>query len=183
MPSCLIAGDSIALGLAAVMAASGVPACQQHARVGAATSTIASMVPARHYDLAIVSAGSNDAPGRKLRQALTRLRTRIRANQIVWIYPRAPQQAWAIYAAARSFGDGAIGLARLPSRDGVHPDDYRSAARLVAARLWRPNGNSESVSVQGHRDSTGRINRAATDHRRSRSAKATWPSNRARTIM
>ncbi|QJU59269.1 hypothetical protein HL653_17195 [Sphingomonas sp. AP4-R1] len=140
MSSCLILGDSIALGIAAAITILWPSGCDVRARVGATTSDISALVPAKHYDLVIVSAGSNDATGPAFDRDIVRLRQRLRAGQISWIYPRSRPRAWSVYRAASRHGDRTIDLAALASRDGVHPADYPAAARVVLTRAFRSGG-------------------------------------------
>jgi hypothetical protein len=136
LTDCLLVGDSIALGIAGAFALTGFHGCGPVARTGAATQEIRALVPSRRYDLAIISAGSNDGDNPALAGDLKQLRETVHARRVVWIYPRSGRPAWAVYKIARSYGDGAIGLKHLRSRDDIHPRDYRAAARLIAARAW-----------------------------------------------
>ncbi|MDO6415456.1 hypothetical protein Q4F19_13770 [Sphingomonas sp. BIUV-7] len=129
--SCLIVGDCIALGIAAAMNVMAPGQCDVHARVGATSGAIKALVPGRRYDVAIISAGSNDPAGHALDRDLSRLRESLNADRISWVYPRSPPQAWSVYRVALSHGDRSVDLTSLASRDGVHPGDYRAAARLI----------------------------------------------------
>jgi hypothetical protein len=133
LTDCVLVGYSIALGIAAALAAAGPHACEPFARKGAGTAEIRSLVPSGRHEVAIVSAGTNDSADPALRDNLKRLRAALRARRVVWTYPRSPRSAWAVYETARSFGDAAIGLRLLASDDDVHPREYRAAARLITA--------------------------------------------------
>lgn len=131
MTGCIIIGDCIALGIAAYASFMIPGGCDHQARVGAATAEIARMAPQRHAQVVFVSAGSNDADNADLGAQLAGLRARVRADRVVWLYPRASAGAWAVYKVARAYGDRTVSLAHLPSKDGAHPKDYRAAAALV----------------------------------------------------
>lgn len=131
MTGCVVLGDSIALGIAMFANFMAPGGCDHRARVGASTVEIARMAPARRTAVAFVSAGSNDVGNPRLKDQLIQLRSRIQADRIVWLYPRAPYSAWAVYRVALANRDQAISLARLSSSDGIHPRDYRAAANLI----------------------------------------------------
>jgi hypothetical protein len=134
MAACLIIGDSIAAGIAAALSTMHPAACDVRVRVGASVGAIVSMAPTASYQFAIISAGSNDRGNRNLAADLERLRTALKAKAITWLYPRASPEAWAVYRVARKRGDRAIGLGRIGSQDGVHPNSYDAAVSIVFKR-------------------------------------------------
>lgn len=131
MPSCLIIGDSIALGVAAALASVNGGGCDVRTQVGASSRTINSFTTAREYQAAIISAGTNDSADRELRSNLWQIRLKIRARQVTWIYPRSVSAAWAVHDVAVRFKDRTLGIQRLRSRDGVHPANYRALIPLI----------------------------------------------------
>ena len=133
----LIVGDCIALGIAAAINVIVPGQCDVHARIGATSVAIKALVPARRYDVAIISAGSNDTAGRALDSNLSRLRKNVNAARISWVYPRSSYRAWSVYRVALSHGDRSVDLTSLASRDGVHPEDYRAAARLILVSAFQ----------------------------------------------
>lgn len=147
MAACLIIGDSIALGLAIALAGLQPGACDVSARIGATTAAITSWVPAAYYRLAIVSAGSNDPANARLILDMRRLRSRLRANNIIWVYPRKEAPAWSVHRVALEHGDQAIGLSQLLSPDGVHPRSYAAAVRII----WRSLVGTTAAGHQRHR--------------------------------
>ena len=153
MLPCLILGDSIAVGIAAALVAMHQPACEVQARSGASVRAITSMVPSIGYRVILVSAGSNDATSASLSQDLERLRARLRGARVAWIYPRSPRVAWSVFAVARRNGDQTIGIAGLRSTDGIHPIDYKAAARAIVAPRAPP---SSSVRRAGATVATNR---------------------------
>ncbi|WP_313802648.1 hypothetical protein [Sphingobium sp.] len=135
MAFCLILGDSIALGIAAALSSASPTACDVKARVGASVEAITSMVPRTSYNVVIISAGSNDRRNGKVAEALVRLRNALKAQAVTWVYPRAAAEAWVIHRIARRRGDGAVGLFKFNSRDGVHPSRYNEAVPLILNHL------------------------------------------------
>ena len=117
LPPCLLWGDSIAVG-----AASRYPACAVVARVGAPASRIARWSLPAFQGPVVVSAGSNDPASPTLRRDVAAIRARI-VGPIIWIVPMDRRAASATLSACLP-GDRAAWLARIPTRDGVHPRSY-----------------------------------------------------------
>ncbi len=134
MPVCLIVGDSIGIGAAAPLAASGAR-CAVHARVGASSGetvrTFSGHMPVEH---AIISLGSNDAENPDLERNLIAVRRRIVARRVTWIIPYHQRASRVATMLARGFGDSIVDLGRFASRDGVHPAGYDDVARSLN---WR----------------------------------------------
>lgn len=142
MGSCLIIGDSIALGIAAALAALQPDGCEIRARIGASVAAIIKMVPADHYHSVIISAGSNSRDTVSITRDLVRLRRALSAGLVTWVYPRSVPKAWEIYRVALKQGDRTVSVASLPSRDGVHPDNYEAVVQLVWPQPFRPRAAS-----------------------------------------
>jgi hypothetical protein len=121
--TCHLIGDSIALGLAAVMH------CTGGGTVGASSAHIAThLEPRPAGEIDIVSAGSND--GFPDLRALRAIRAHLHGT-VVWVIPR--RNAGAVQALADANGDWAVAFT--PGRDGIHPRSYRALARAVEAAL------------------------------------------------
>ncbi len=123
---CLIAGDSLAVGVG-----SRYPLCTVSAKVGAPTSAMPAMVPSQEFRIAILSAGSNDAQAKDLDVRLWNLRRRVRAARVIWILPYHRGAASAVSGIAAAAGDLVLDAARFHSRDGVHPADYGAVAQAL----------------------------------------------------
>lgn len=120
--TCGIIGDSIALGLALAM-----PQCDSQAVIGAPSSTIREWRLPKCYDVAVISAGSNDPRNPDLARNLRAIRGRICASKVIWILPA---NAAARAAVTREAGaDPTISFRA--ARDGVHPRSYSALARAV----------------------------------------------------
>lgn len=124
--ACLIAGDSLAVGVGAQFGG-----CVVSARVGAPTSAMPPMIPARTWDVVILSAGSNDAQAPDLDDRLRRLRARVHATRVVWILPYHRAAATTVAMIAQERGDAFLDAARFPSRDGIHPASYPQVAAAL----------------------------------------------------
>src|SRR3546814_14435315 len=59
--SCLIIGDSIAVGIAGALGALHPHDCDVRATVGASVEAVSAMLPQRRYRSVIVAVGSNDS--------------------------------------------------------------------------------------------------------------------------
>jgi len=138
MPSCLIIGDSIALGLAGALAFTTAGGCDVRARVGASSRTIASFAQTRAYEAVFISAGANDVGNPDLISDLQRLRKTLRARQVTWVYPRAKPAAWAVYDVARRFNDRTVSVEQFPSWDGVHPANYQALIPRIFGVAVKP---------------------------------------------
>ncbi len=131
LTGCLILGDSIAVGLAAALKARGI-ACALAGRVGAGSADLSRQIAmAGLRPVVVVSAGTNDRPQADLEANLIGSRMVLGRARVVWILPYRRLSAYAITRIAFRFGDGIVDLAPLPSRDHIHPADYRALAELV----------------------------------------------------
>jgi len=132
MPSCLLFGDSLAVGLGTLLGLGTPAGCDVVARVGAGAEEIAHMAgPPRQYDIAVVSVGSNDTPDTTFAQAINEVRIRTPARRIVWLLPYRRQSAAIIASHAATHRDLVIDAAMFKSRDGIHPRDYGKLAKLL----------------------------------------------------
>src|SRR3546814_10220602 len=108
--SCLIIGDSIAVGIAGALGALHPHDCDVRATVGASVEAVSAMLPQRRYRSVIVAVGSNDST-RELRVRLPDLRARLGGARVTWIYPYGRSVAWEIYAAAAERRASEAGIA------------------------------------------------------------------------
>jgi hypothetical protein len=116
--SAVAIGDSLAVGFGA---ASHI---ETHARVGASSCAIVGMVPAKHYDFTLISAGTNDPPGRCIEQ----VRARVNADVVEWVVPVNGARGHVLQVAARH-GDRTLSYAPAGGRAGVHPRAYWNVLR------------------------------------------------------
>jgi lysophospholipase L1-like esterase len=128
--TCLVIGDSIAVGVATAM-----PECQARVRSGiTSTRYLESLATHLTADLVVVSLGANDwrlstfANLRALRQALA-------AGRVVWLLPNVqrPGVRDAIRRVAALHGDRLVDTAAYAGADHVHPtgQGYRAIAGLA----------------------------------------------------
>jgi hypothetical protein len=135
MLDCLIAGDSIALGLQ-----SRVPECTVDARVGASSAEIIGKV--KDSIVLFVSAGSNDALDPHLEQNLMVMRVKT-TGRVIWILPVNDRAAKIIMEVARKFKDDCIGFGGGP--DKVHPTtkEYDNLGVIIREEIYRGQKNLE----------------------------------------
>lgn len=153
----VIVGDSIAVGLSGQ--SKGVPAA---AGVGRSTGAVRARITpqVQGANVAVVSTGSNDKTVNAV--ALESLRSRLAANQVVWVLPYDSAKNAAVESVATAFGDATIDLRHYPSADGVHPQSYaklrgdidrllRTAAFLVPdnAAVYAPTLKAEQTRLWG----------------------------------
>ena len=130
--SCLILGDSIALGLAAALGVNGT-VCTVAARVGATSVELPRQIAQARPrgGNVILSVGTNDAPRVDLEANLAGARMALGRARVTWLLPYRRRSAYAITRIAFRFGDAVIDLAALPSRDHIHPASYNALAATV----------------------------------------------------
>jgi hypothetical protein len=129
MLTCLIMGDSIAIGAAHAINARLSNPCAVLARQGATAAQAASWrVALQSYGAAIISLGSNDQADHTLERSLLAIRTRILAGHTIWLLPYSRRTAIRVTSIAVRFGDETLDLWSLPSKDGVHPLSYGQLA-------------------------------------------------------
>lgn len=124
--SCLIIGDSIAVGVAQQF-----PACYVRAHVGWPSGRIA-RVPGGSFSWAVISAGSNDPANRALKSNLEAIRAHVSAR-VVWVAPVNGLAALTMSAVAAERGDSVVSFS--PGADRLHPRSYRALAASIRAAL------------------------------------------------
>ncbi len=77
------------------------------------------MVPAKHYDTLLISAGTNDVPGRCIEQ----IRSKVNADHVIWVVPVNGARAHVLQVAA-AHGDRLFYYVA-SRRNWPHPDGYR----------------------------------------------------------
>ncbi|WP_299157459.1 SGNH/GDSL hydrolase family protein [Accumulibacter sp.] len=137
-PNCMVIGDSIAVGVSAMLAKDKDLHCETIAKVGRPTSEVLSKAPiiieARNV---VISTGSNDHRVRPYQFAT--LRRRIVGN-VTWILPAKQHEAREVISRiAVEHGDRVIDLAKIPLGDGIHPtpNGYLTVARTVRDDMKR----------------------------------------------
>jgi hypothetical protein len=117
--TCLIVGDSIAVGLAGV-----VKGCYVAAWVGATSSQILAWMPVGvQVNFAYISSGTNDAWNSfTLATNLAATRANITAKKVVWIVPVDPTVAEIVRQAGLSTDDRHVAF--VPGPDNIHPRNY-----------------------------------------------------------
>lgn len=126
MVDCAIIGDSIAKGVG-----QQAPACVTKARVGAASSFIASKYNGiSGSEVTVISAGSNDPDNPWLEANLTLLRSNVHSKRVVWILPYNRNAAEVVKTVALP-GDVLVDLMRFKTNDGVHPRSYRALKNRI----------------------------------------------------
>ena len=118
----LALGDSIALGTGQAIHAETV------AVKGMGSCAIERMMPAKHFDRAVISAGVNDAPG----LCVDAILARVDADKVIVILPPGINSARKhIEAAAAAHHFKTISF--IPGNDGLHPRSYAEVAAKVNA--------------------------------------------------
>ncbi|RVT93277.1 hypothetical protein [Sphingomonas crocodyli] len=132
MLDCLLLGDSIATGIAAVLNAGG-PICAVAARVGAGSGELAAQIAkAGPYPVTIVSMGTNDKRGSTgLDTNLANARMALGRARVLWVLPYDRRAAYSVTQVAFRFGDELIDLAGFATRDRIHPASYREVAAAL----------------------------------------------------
>jgi len=137
--TCIIIGDSIAVGLAQQF-----PACEVRAHVGWPSGRIARLAGGS-FSWAVISAGSNDPANRALKSNLEALRAHI-SGRVVWIAPVNGRAAFTVRAVAAERGDSAVAFA--PGADHVHPRSYAALAASVRAGLYPSPSNASAAVIR-----------------------------------
>ena len=122
--SCLITGDSIAVGLSWF-----IKGCVVAAKVGAPSAYILEHTPMISVDTAYISAGSNDPYNPDLAKNLIAIRTKIDAKKFVFILPTNLQARDNLYIIAMKNGDGVVQFTA--GKDGIHPKSYKDLANAA----------------------------------------------------
>jgi hypothetical protein len=121
--TCLILGDSIAVGLASV-----IKGCVVVAKVGMSSTWIMANAPTMQADRVYISSGSNDPDNPALSANLKHTRAKI-GGVITWIEPVNARAASVVAAVAAKHGDRVVSFT--PGRDNVHPKSYEALGRAV----------------------------------------------------
>ena len=124
--ACVVAGDSIAVGIGSVLTE-----CRTIAKVGINSKDFVT----HHKHLpnsneTIISLGSNDGQANYSKYLLS-LRNSIQ-NKVIWILPNnnaKPRSA--IIAIANKYNDRIVYLSKYKSADGVHPKSYKAVAKDI----------------------------------------------------
>lgn len=128
MLECLIMGDTIAVGIGQHR-----PECVTVAKVGINSwgwLKTQSLSLNEKYKVVVISLGTNDYRG-MTEKALTDIRSRVKANAVVWILPSyslKPVQRKIITQLANQYGDKIVDISETIGRDGIHPSNYEAAA-------------------------------------------------------
>jgi hypothetical protein len=122
---CVSIGDSIAVGVAQATK------CRDLAAVGRTAFQQAATIKDLKTGLAIISLGSNSPNDPNLYVDMRHIRTKIKADRVVWIVPYNRNAAEAVRRVARTNGDGIVELSEFHSNDKVHPASYAAVARKV----------------------------------------------------
>jgi hypothetical protein len=122
-PSCVVVGDSIAVGAGQYMRA-----CKINAKSGIVSNAVIARVdPSAGVN--VVSAGSNDPANPDLRANLESIRSR--ASRVIWILPINIRARAEVQAVATAHGDPVVSFAS--AGDHVHPRYDVDLARSIVA--------------------------------------------------
>ena len=137
MLSCMILGDSIAVGTATFS-----PNCSVSAKTGISSKGWVSTYIERSFgytdrewsnDVIIISLGSNDSRWIDSEEKLRQVRVATRAQRVYWILPaNKPDIQEIIKKIASEYGDEVLPIPKL-SADGVHPttQGYKELAEQI----------------------------------------------------
>ena len=120
--SCLIIGDSIAVGLSWV-----IKGCAVTAKVGMSSGWILAHAYSGNFDTVYVSAGSNDPSNPALVHNLEGIRVKNPNAKYVWIAPVNSTAKSANHNVAARYGDKVVDF--VPGGDHVHPRSYQELAK------------------------------------------------------
>jgi hypothetical protein len=128
MTDCAAIGDSIAVGVAQVTK------CRDLAAIGRTAFQQAAIVKELKTGLAVISLGSNMPTDPNLYVDMRYIRTKVKADRVVWIVPYHRQAAEAVRRVAWLYGDGVVELSDFKSNDRVHPANYPALAKKVMGK-------------------------------------------------
>lgn len=114
-----VVGDSLALGTGQALHA------PTSAKVGISSCAIVSRMPKTFHDNLVISAGTNDPPGRCVKL----IRSLAHARVVIWILPVNGARGTVANVAARN-GDYVVPY-KPQSRNNVHPASYAPLAREI----------------------------------------------------
>lgn len=128
MIDCAYIGDSIAVGLQQVD-----HHCVVHAKVGAGSDFIVNNYSSKDREAyTIVSMGSNWPSNPNNYRNASKLRASFaKAQLVIWILPYDRKAAAVIRQVAKEHGDAYVDLAVFPSKDHVHPRNYKQVSKRV----------------------------------------------------
>ena len=106
-------GDSLAVGFGQASHMTTM------AKVGVSSCWIAARMPAGHYDFMLISAGTNDVPGRCIEQ----VRARANADVVEWVVPVNGARSHVLQVAA-AHGDRTLFYLAGKGRAWPHPNCY-----------------------------------------------------------
>lgn len=122
--SCLIIGDSIALGVSTFL-----PQCSSNTKIGLNTREALKRFGSSANTLTVISLGINDRNKNiQTIKNLILLRNRIKSSVVVWLIPPDLNQEYYIQNIADHFGDVTIDLnsssfkKHISNKDHIHPD-------------------------------------------------------------
>ena len=132
---CVIAGDSLAIGVAF-----DAPQCEALARVGIGSRKyLHAYAQPISSQRVMISLGANDGPHAETLENLMLLRGRITAREVFWLLPgRSDQARGAIHAVARAFGDRLIDTQPAVGPDRLHLSGraYQALVQLTMVMAW-----------------------------------------------
>jgi hypothetical protein len=120
----LALGDSLAVGAGQALHVETV------ARIAASSCAILRSVPARHFGVVVISAGTNDPPG----GCVEKIRAAVHADLVIWILPVNGARNH-VAVVARAHGDKTVSYAPGPGRLWPHPRSYQPLAAALTAVL------------------------------------------------
>lgn len=127
---CLILGDSIATGLAEEMQRQGKN-CDIATKKKPNIWDLIKLAPMQRYTVAYIATGNYNPKNPHLEDEARMLRSHIRAPKVVWVLPYDRTAAQAISMNAAETGGLVVDMAWWPTRDGLHPVDYRPMAEMI----------------------------------------------------
>lgn len=122
--SCLILGDSIAVGLSGV-----IKGCMVIAKVGMSSAWILAHAYGGNFDTVYLSSGSNDPYNPALEHNLMATREKYPNSRFAFIEPVNGRASAIVREVARQHNDIVIGF--IPGPDHVHPRSYQEVGRSL----------------------------------------------------
>ena len=138
MIDCIILGDSIAVGVQAIL-----KDCHLYGRGGINSWQWNKTYPViESANIAVISLGTNDHIGIKTREELESMRAKVKARRVFWILPHGNLSASlvpinalreVVRSVATKHGDQILDFDGSASRDGIHPSSrgYKELAARV----------------------------------------------------
>jgi hypothetical protein len=112
-------GDSLAVGFG------GASHMSVYAKVGASSCVIRWYVPSHHFDGVLISAGTNDVPGRCVASVRARVAKLMTPSRVMWVVPVNGSRG-TVLAVARKWGDELFYYVAQRGRGWPHPHAYRN---------------------------------------------------------